>query len=333
MPGNDYGWVHSKGEYAMSEEEKLGEQKHDIGLERKGFIYTVLGGVIAAMAGWVAGVFPRNEIADSNELFYSTAEARISSLEAMVATQTSIVDSSLAGARISALETQVSLPTSEVISSSAESRISTLETMLAEQKAELMRINGIQPIAQLEGDRNQRIIFKKNELSVINPEGVLLNLVATHGPVGIRFYKDFDFGNEQETNPWHMGYIEGLEGYQSLAILRDWRFTAALWDEDGKLLLGRLDPYPPGNQPGTARFQVRGTVDEVQVIIEANRNQTADIFQVVGGDSKAHFTVNGEGNVVIGAPDEPKEVILHDTVDGSAYGLQVTNGRLVLTKT
>jgi hypothetical protein len=184
----------------------------------------------------------------------------------------------------------------------------------------------------LEGERGQRIIFNKSELSVINPGGVLLNLVASHGHVGIRFYKDFDFGNEQETSPWHMGYIEGLEGFQGLAILRDWRFTAAIWDEDGKLTLGRLDPYPPGNPPGDARFEVRGTLDEVQAIIAANSTQTADIFQVRGGDGSSHLAVDGAGDLHLGTQDAPKAVVLHDTADGSAYALQVTDGNLVLTK-
>lgn len=214
----------------------------------------------------------------------------------------------------------------------AENRVSSLETQVAELAERPMTSSEVHDFAQLEGERNQRIIFNKSELSVFNPDGVLLNLVATHGHVGIRFYKDFDFGNEQVTNPWHMGYIEGIEGYEGLAILRDWRFTAALWDEDGKLILGRLDPHPPANQPARARFQVRGMVDEIQAIIEASSIQTADIFQVIGGDGKKHLTVDGVGNVHLGSRDDPKEIILHDTADGSAYSLAVTNGALILTK-
>jgi hypothetical protein len=160
----------------------------------------------------------------------------------------------------------------------------------------------------------------------------LLNLVATHGPVGIRFYKDFGFGNEQVTNPWHMGYIEGKEGYEGLAILRDWRFTAALWDEDGKLTLGRLDPYPPGNEPAKARVHIRGTLDEVQAVVEANSDQTADIFQVIGHDGSAHLTVDSEGNAVLGSHDVPSAIILHDTENGDAYDLKVTKGQLTLTR-
>ncbi|MDH5703361.1 MAG: hypothetical protein OEY99_04030 [Aigarchaeota archaeon] len=185
------------------------------------------------------------------------------------------------------------------------------------------------PLGEIE---NNRVTFYKSELSIINESGVLLNLVATNGHTGIRFYKDFDFGNEKETNPWHMGYIEGLRGYQGLAILRDWLFTSALWDEDGKLIVGRLDPHPPANQPAKARFQVRGTVDEVQAIVEASRNQTADIFQAVSGEGTKNFSVNSSGNTVIGSPDDPKEIILHDTVDGRPYSLKVINGQLVLTQ-
>jgi hypothetical protein len=128
-----------------------------------------------------------------------------------------------------------------------------------------------------------------------------------------------------------MGFIEGIEGYQRLAILRDWLFTATLWDEDGKLIVGRLHPHPPANQPAKARFEVRGALDEVQAMFVANSHQTVDIFQVIGGAGTRCFTVNGMGNVVVGSYDDPKEVILHDTVNGNAYSLKVTNGQLVLT--
>jgi hypothetical protein len=270
----------------ISEGEKADQPKQEVILGRRGFLYTVFGGGLAAIAGWIAGVFRGDGPFEQQE----------TSLNA------------------------------------AENRISTLETQVAEQSGELRTSSGVQPLGQLEGERGQRIIFNKSELSVINPGGVLLNLVATHGHVGIRFYKDFDFGNEQETSPWHMGYIEGVEGYQGLAILRDWRFTAALWDEDGKLILGRLDSHPPANSPANARFQVRGTVDEVQAIISANSTQTADIFQVRSGDGSSHLAVDGAGNLQVGTTDDPKGVVLHDTADGSAYALNVTNGSLVLTK-
>jgi hypothetical protein len=293
----------------MSEPEKPIGQKHEGTLERRGFLYTLLGGMLAAFAGWVAGIFPRNEMTEQNEVNLQSAQERIFTLETQVGNQ---------------------IP--QAISGSAEARISGLETQVEEHTKELNRVSTSEPIAHLEGG-NELVVFDKKELTVIQQEAqaVFLNLVNANGGVGIRFYKDFVFGNEQVTNPWSI-WIEGIKGYQSLGIIRDWRFTAALWDEDGKLLLGKLDPHPPANQPGTARFQVRGTVDEVQTIIEGNATQTEDIFQVNSSFGKAYFVINGNGNVVIGSPEEPNSVILHDTVDGSAYALQVTNGHLVLSK-
>ncbi len=102
-----------------------------------------------------------------------------------------------------------------------------------------------------------------------------------------------------------MGFIEGVEGYQALAILRDWRFTAALWEEDGRMIVGRLDPHPPANEPAKARFHVRGTQDEVQAMVEASGNQTADIFKVLGRNGATQLAVNGGGSVVMGTPDDP----------------------------
>jgi outer membrane murein-binding lipoprotein Lpp len=218
--------------------------------------------------------------------------------------------------------------------SALEEKVSQLEQQLSSVKEqEPGSADRFQPLAQMEGGMNERVVFNKSELTITNPEGVLLNLVATHGHVGIRFYKDFDFGNEKVTNPWHMGYIEGVDGYQGLAILRDWRFTAAIWDEDGRLLLGRLHPHPPANEPSKARLHVRGTVDEVQAVVQASAGQAADIFQVINGDGTAHLAVNNAGNVVIGSSEQPQEVILYDTQDKSAYSLKVTNGRLALTRT
>lgn len=217
-------------------------------------------------------------------------------------------------------------------SEETEARLSALEAKVSQLEQQLSSVNRFQPLAQLEGSMNERVVFNKSELTVSNPEGVLLNLVASNGHVGIRFYKDFDFGNEQVTNPWHMGFIEGVDGYQGLAILRDWRFTAALWDEDGKLLLGNLDSHPPANDPAKARLHIRGTLDEVQTIIEGSADQADDIFQVLGGEGKKHLTVNGAGQVVVGSKHGPKELILYDTQDGHAYSFKVTNGQPTLTR-
>lgn len=279
----------------MPKEEKVDKQKQETTLGRRGFLYTVFGGALAAIAGWIVGTLPRDVNIESEP-----QESGVNSLEE----------------RVSALQAQVAV--------------------LEEQ---IMTSCGCQDLAQLEGDNNERIIFNKSELSVINPEGVLLNLVATHGHVGIRFYKDFDFGNEQETGPWHMGYIEGIEGYQGLAILRDWQFTAALWDEDGKLKVGRLHPHPPANAPANARLHITGNsspdegpVDEVLTIIEGSPIQSVDIFQVIGSDGANYLAVDGLGNVQIGSHDNPKEVVLHDTMNGRAYSLRVTNGSLILAE-
>lgn len=182
-----------------------------------------------------------------------------------------------------------------------------------------------------EKDGEDRVIFHNSELSVINETGVLLNLVATDGGVGIRFYKDFFFGNEMETNPWHMGWIEGVKDYQGLAILRDWAFTAALWEEDGKFLVGKLHPHPPANDPAEARFEVRGTLNEVQAMVKANVGQTSDVFQVLDGEGKNSLVVKGEGDVAVGTSDAPKGIILYDTVNGTAYTLKITNGQIELS--
>lgn len=219
-----------------------------------------------------------------------------------------------------------------------EARIAAVEAKAAELSAQLARSDqpsrsaAGEPIGYLEGPRGERVIFEKSELSLINPAGVLLNLVAANGHVGIRFYKDFSFGNEQVTSPWHMGFIEGKPGYEGLAILRDWRFTAALWDGDGKLIVGRLDPHPPANEPAKARFEVRGAVDETQALVMASKGQTVETFRIVGRSGTNDLAVNGQGDLVVGAPDGPTRVILHDTDDGAAYALSVASGRLTLNR-
>lgn len=189
-------------------------------------------------------------------------------------------------------------------------------------------------VAQLESVASvvdNRVVFDKSELTVQNPEGVLLNLVSTDGHVGIRFYKGFGFQHEEDDHPWHMGFIEGVEGYEALAILRDWKFTAALWEGDGKLLLGNLDSHPPANAPAAARVHVRGTVDEVQTIVEGRAGQTADIFQVLDGSGAEYLTVDGSGQVVIGSPREPQGLVIHDSADGRAYSVALTGGQISIS--
>jgi hypothetical protein len=186
-----------------------------------------------------------------------------------------------------------------------------------------------------------RVVFYKTELSVINDSGVLLNLIAKDGPVGIRFFKDFGTDEDAKlTNMWHMGYIEGKpKGYEGLAILRDWLFTAALWDADGKLTVGRLDPHPPANPPAGARFHVRGTLDEIQARVDGVTGQDAEIFEVgsangldATSDATPRLAVRGDGATVLGSPDAPTALVLHDTATGQPYAITVENGRLVATR-
>lgn len=193
------------------------------------------------------------------------------------------------------------------------------------------RVADLESVARLEGQRGERVVFDKSELTVQHSEGVLLNLVSTDGHVGIRFYKGFGFQNEQCDNPWHMGFIEGVDDYEGLAILRDWLFTAALWQGDGKLLLGRLDSHPPANAPAEARVHIRGTIDEVQTIVEGSANQGSDIFQILDDAGGTHLVVNGSGQVVVGSRSDPKGLVLHDTEDGQAYSVTLTNGQPSIT--
>jgi hypothetical protein len=277
----------------MADIEKMTSQGGRNAPGRKGFLYTLIGGVIAALAGCISGAPAREQ--DTTPQPEPTHQQ-------------------------------------EPTPAASEARLSALEARVAQLAQELAAASNFQPLGELEGEMNERVVFNKSELTVANPEGVLLNLVATQGHVGIRFYKDFGFGNEQVTGPWHMGFIEGVDGYQGLAILRDWQFTAALWDEDGKLTLGRLHPHPPANEPARARVHIKGTRDEVQAIVEASKDQATDIFQVIGGEGAAHLAVDRAGNLVVGSPGDPRAVVLHDTQDGSAYLLTVTGGQLALAR-
>ena len=291
---------------AMPEAQNPSQQESHTPHGRRSFLFAALGGAVAAVAGWIAGAFPRAPAASP------------ASTPSPFASLTSTPSPS---------PSPTSTPSPSI---STEDRIAALEAEVAQLTSQLPAASSNQAIAQLEGERNERVVFNKSELTVTNSEGVLLNLVATNGHVGIRFYKDFGFGNEQVTNPWHMGFIEGARGYQGLAILRDWRFTAALWGEDGRLLLGSLDPHPPANEPARARVNVRGTLDEVQAMIEASPTQTADILQVVGRDGNPSLAVDSVGNVMIGSSQDPRPLVLHDTQGGTAYTLKVTNGQLAL---
>ncbi len=140
----------------MPENVKLTQISDHSSQGRRGFFYTVAGGIVAALAGWISGALPK-------------------------------------GAALPEVEDPTPVP--------SDSRIAALEAEVARLAGGLRNAGGGEPLGELEGELNERIVFHKSELTLTNPEGVLLNLVATNGHVGIRFYKDFDFGNEVHTSP------------------------------------------------------------------------------------------------------------------------------------
>src|SRR5512136_2284479 len=94
---------------------------------RRGFFFAAVGGVVAALAGWLAGVFPRQARLPRGEVPTPIA--------------------ALPEATISALET----------------RVQTLADQLADQAA---ATRPILQFAQLEGERGERVVFNKSELTV-----------------------------------------------------------------------------------------------------------------------------------------------------------------------
>jgi hypothetical protein len=189
-------------------------------------------------------------------------------------------------------------------------------------------------------EKDGRVVFYKTGLAVINYQGVLLDLVAQDGGTGIRFYKDFTYGHEDDRDhPWSL-WIEGKpKGYEGFSLIRDWAFTAALWDADGKLTVGRLHPHPPANPPADARFHVRGTLDEAQARIDGITGQGADILEVTSANgldaaspATPRLAVRGDGATVLGSPEAPTALVLHDTATGRPYAITVENGRLVATR-
>ncbi|MBI2842843.1 MAG: hypothetical protein HYX78_05530 [Armatimonadetes bacterium] len=120
----------------------------------------------------------------------------------------------------------------------------------------------------------------------------LLNLVnKQEKEVGVRFFKG------DHPNQWCI-LIPSQPGYK-FAIIRDALIDAFVLDEDGRLIIGRLPPNDYG--PPEGRFHVRGMVDEVQALVEANGSQTENIFEVSSkGRAEKHLVVSGDGNVGIG---------------------------------
>lgn len=69
----------------MPEDEKLTAQRERTSPGRRAFFLTALGGAVAALAGWVAGAFPRGPaITQEGGGGLTPSEARISALEARV---------------------------------------------------------------------------------------------------------------------------------------------------------------------------------------------------------------------------------------------------------
>jgi hypothetical protein len=67
-------------------------------------------------------------------------------------------------------------------------------------------------------------------------------------------------------------------------------------------------------------------------MIEAAPDQAADIFQILGKQGIPHLAVTGEGDIVLGSQNDPNGIVLHDTVDGGAYSLRVSDGQLALRR-
>jgi hypothetical protein len=166
-------------------------------LERKGFFYTLPGWVLAVIAGRVVGIFPRSDIADTVEPCNRAVGAWISTLSTKVAAHPSKLDPSVGGVRIAAFEITVVKPSGEVSLKPVEARISDLESKVAEQTDELKNLSASEPIAYLEGGNNRLVVFDREELSIINPDRVLLNLAATNVGYGSKVSQDFCFGNEK----------------------------------------------------------------------------------------------------------------------------------------
>ena len=136
----------------------------------------------------------------------------------------------------------------------------------------------------------------------------LVNIGNTNedGESGIRFWKG------KESNQWVV-IIPSQPGYK-LAIIRDGLVDAMVFDEEGRVIIGKLPPNDYG--PPQSRLHVCGMVNEKQFFVEAAESQQNAVFEVTGWQgNKKHLVITANGNVGIGT-NQP-----HGSLDvaGSIY--------------
>ena len=133
--------------------------------------------------------------------------------------------------------------------------------------------------------------------------GVPLNIVnRDYTELGLRFVKS------DVPHPWILHIPDGKENFK-FVLLRDWLFSAIIWDEEGRTLMGRLSAHPPANAPAKARVNIRGHEDEVQFLVEADKDQTAPLMQISDhGNTESYVTVGPTGQLGLGAQD-PQNIL------------------------
>jgi hypothetical protein len=115
-----------KGEWNMSNQDNPTRSPKQSDFGRRGFLYTVVGGLAAALASCVPGGFTKEP---------------------------------------------TPTPTGEPLTEPSASRISALEAKVAHLELGISALLKIRPLGQLAGANDERVVFNKNELTVINPEG------------------------------------------------------------------------------------------------------------------------------------------------------------------
>jgi hypothetical protein len=195
-------------------------------------------------------------------------------------------------------------------------------------------------------------------LSLIDPDGfVPINLLDSPGPGGkeVEIRNDagdllFNLWNAEPGNCVFIRYFAGdadspnfgqwLLGPHGggttppgdFCLIRDWWWTAVkVEDDNGRVLIGRLDPYPPGEDPAEGRLHVRGLVDETQLVVDANGSQTGDVLHVRDSGGTNYLAVTNTGDTAVGASSQPRSIVLYDITNGSVHHLRVKNGKLELT--